>query len=99
MEMQNKLTQYLELFEKARAKVSDDNIAMGLVEQVGKDLRVEQMRGYSTVERDSNESQPATEKQIGFLKKLGVSVNMSDKLTKSQASKMIDEAQGQLAAC
>lgn len=98
MEMQNKLTQYVELFENVRSKVRDDTVAMALVEQVGKDLRVEQMRGHSAVEQNSNESQPATEKQIGFLKKLRVSVNPSDNLTKAEASRMIDQAQEEQAA-
>jgi len=98
MNMQDTLKQYLELFEKARVKVSDDSIAMGLVEQVGKDLRVQAMRGDSAEEQSSGETQLATDKQIGFLKRLGVSVNSSDRLTKIQASKLIDEAQEKITA-
>ncbi len=98
MNMQDTLTQYLELFGKARVKVSDDSIAMGLVEQVGKDLRVQAMRVDSAREQNVGETQLATDKQISFLKKLGVSVNSSDRLTKAHASKLIDEAQERIAA-
>jgi hypothetical protein len=98
MNMQDTLKQYLELYEKARVKVSDDSIAMGLVEQVGKDLRVQAMRRDSAGEQNAGETQFATDKQIGFLKKLGVSVNSSERLTKAQASKLIDEAQERIAA-
>ena len=98
MNMQDTLKQYLELFEKARVKVSDDSTAMSLVEQVGKTLRTQQMRGESAEEQISGDTQLATDKQIGFLKRLGVSVNSSDRLTKIQASKLIDEAQEKITA-
>jgi hypothetical protein len=93
MDMQNKLSEYIQLFEKVRAKVNDDNLAMQIVEQVGKDMRVEQMRGGRTAERASSENAPATERQLGLLRRLGVPVSTYAHLSKARASELIDEAQ------
>ena len=93
MDMQNKLSEYIRLFEKVRAKVNDDNLAMQIVEQVGKDMRVEQMRSGRTPERASSENAPATERQLGLLRRLGVPVSTYAHLSKARASELIDEAQ------
>lgn len=93
IDMQNKLSEYIELFERVRAKVNDDNLAMQIVDQVGKDLRVEQMRGGRTPERSANQDAPATERQLGLLRRLGVPVSTTAHLSKARASELIDEAQ------
>ena len=38
--------QYLELFEKLREKVSDEQTAVAILQEIGKDGRVEKMRGF-----------------------------------------------------
>lgn len=85
---------YVELFENVKSRVGSDDVALAIVEQVGKDARVERMNvgnGNSHVSRaDSGVigDQPATEKQLGYLKKLGV--EFGEGLTKKQASNLID---------
>ena len=73
MEMCNRMTEYVDLFEEVRGKVGDDQIAIALVEQVGKDSRVEQMHSNGGVST-ANDPTAATPKQIAFLKRLGVEV-------------------------
>ena len=79
---------YVELYEELKAKVGSEDVALAIVEQVGKDNRVERMRS-SVVQNGTNGEQPATEKQIAYLKVLNVEV--SEGLTKSQASELIDQ--------
>ena len=79
---------YVELFEDLKARVGSDDVALAIVEQVGKDSRVERMRS-SVVQNGTNGEQPATGKQIAYLKALKVDV--SEGLTKSQASELIDQ--------
>ena len=97
-DMQNKLTDYVELFERVREKVNDPELAMQIVDQVGKDLRVEQMHSGRTPERPASGDTPATERQLALLKRLGVPVYAPARLSKSRASELIDEAQENQAA-
>ena len=69
-----------------------------MLQEIGKDGRVEKMRGVSTrpgsqagVGFGSETDQSATPKQLSFLKRLGVEIDAG--LTKRDASKLIDEAQ------
>ena len=86
--------QYVRLFENIRTKVGDDQLALALVEQCGKDWRVEQMRGSARNERAASDEAPATPKQLAFLAALNVPRNLS----KAEASRMIDEAQARAVA-
>ena len=84
---------YVELFEEVKARVGSDEVALAIVEQVGKDNRVERMQsgnGSRNANGVRNGDQSAPEKQIGYLKKLGVEVSAG--LTKKQASELIDES-------
>ena len=91
----SRVAHYLKLFEEVKAKVSDDAVAMAIVEQVGKDSRVEKMSGLRSgnVQGRTAEvgEQPATEKQLGFLRRLNVDIPAG--LSKREASRLIDEAQ------
>jgi hypothetical protein len=89
--------QYVRLFDNIRAKVGDDQLALALVEQCGKDWRVEQMRGSPRRERAANGEAPATPKQLAFLETLNVA-NVPRNLSKAEASRMIDEAQARAVA-
>ena len=89
MEMNERLEEYLDLFETVKARVGDEQVACEIINQVGKDGRCEKMQGSrrSTVNAsdDGNEI-PATSKQIGYLKRLGVAV--PEGVTKYQASEL-----------
>ena len=91
MEMQNKMTEYVDLFEEIRGKVGDDQIAVALVEQVGKDSRTELLRANRAANSENGDPTAATAKQIAFLKRLGVDVPAG--VSKEEASELIDQAQ------
>ena len=99
MEVESKFKEYLKLFEKVRDEVGSDEVAMAIVEQVGKDHRVTMMHGAKlnpeTTSSGSGDTS-ATGKQIGFLKALGVEI--PEGLTKQRASELIDEAQAKAVA-
>ena len=79
--------------------MDDDVTAVALVQEIGKDLRVEKMRGFpdTTVASINTDGEPlATSKQIGFLRRLGVEVPAG--LSKVEASRLIDEAQQKVVA-
>ena len=74
-ETQISLESYLKAFEHAKARVGDDQVAAVIVEQIGKDARaamIRQERASSTGLLATNRDAPATPKQIGLLRHLGV---------------------------
>lgn len=89
----NRVDHYVRLFESIRNKVGDDQLAVALVEQCGKDWRVAQMHARPQNRQDASGDQPATEKQLGYLSRLGVAVSKA--LTKREASALIDQAHEQ----
>lgn len=97
MKLENKMNEYVELFGKVRSRVSDDNLAMSIVEQIGKDLRVEQMHAGRPPARDARDEQSATDRQRGMLRRLGVADYATPHLTKARASELIDEAMAKAA--
>ena len=98
-EIEGQLDFYASVFNDARDKVNDEQVALAIVEQVGKDMRMKQIfderRERLSSRQDSgsesNDDRPATEKQIGYLRRLGVK-EIPAGLTKKAASQMIDEA-------
>jgi len=84
--IQAKVDQYLELLQQLKSKVSDEGAAVRILNEVAKDVRMEQIRE----EREGMNGEPATMKQLQYLKTLGMQV--SPGLTKRQASRLIDNA-------
>lgn len=100
MDTQERLDMYLELFESVREKVGDQSVAAAIVDQIGKDMRVERRRAdrdarhaaravSGEVPRVAGGDTPATAKQLDWLRDLGVRVPQN--LTKARASEMLDE--------
>jgi len=83
---QSKVDHYLELLNALKEKVSDEGNAVRILAEISKDQRMDQMRE----ERESMNGEPATTKQLQYLKTLGVQV--APGLTKKQASRLIDGA-------
>ena len=89
---------YKQLVDQLVGFVPDAAVVATVVEQVGKDLRMGQiLRRENNTSNDSNgwngsDEQPATAKQIGFLRRLGVK-DIPAGLGKREASRCIDEAQ------
>ena len=86
--IQAKLNSYLELFEEIKQKTGDDKIALGLLSEMSKDRRMEEIRE----ERENQNRQPATIKQRKFMDDLGVKYPKN--VTKQEASVLIDEELG-----
>ncbi len=89
---------YKQLVDQLVGFVPDTAVVATVVEQVGKDLRMGQIlrRENNTFNGsngwNSSDEQPATAKQIGFLRRLGVK-NIPAGLSKRDASTLIDQAQ------
>ena len=84
--MQERVDHYLELLEQLKGKVSDEGSAVRILSEISKDVRMEQIKE----EREGMNGEPATMKQLQYLKTLGIQV--SPGLTKRQASRLIDNA-------
>jgi len=84
IEIQEKLDTYLKLLEAIEQRTHDRQTAAAVLTEVAKDIRMGQMRQ----ERSPNGDGPATENQIGYLKKLGAAI--PEGLTVRQASELID---------
>ena len=90
-----RLSFYLNLYEQIRRQVGNEQVAASILQEIGKDRRasiIHSSRQADTgLRSNENSSQPATPKQLKFLKQLGVQV--SENLTKKEASDLIDRAQ------
>ena len=85
IDIQTKIEEYAFIIEKIRNRFGDDANTTVILQEIGKDIRannIQQNKSYSS-------NSPATDKQLGYLKQLGVAV--SEGLTKSQASKLIED--------
>jgi hypothetical protein len=89
IEIQEKLDTYLRLLEAIEERTHDRQTATAVLAEVAKDIRMGQMRQ----EKRSNGDGPATQGQIGYLKKLGAAI--PEGLTVRQASELIDRMKAQ----
>ena len=87
----------VELYTQLRSRVESEGAALALLQEIGKTRRVEMMRarngsvnGNNFGGNSSQGDQPATTKQLFYLKRLGI--NPPEGLTKRSASALIDEA-------
>ena len=100
IETNEKITDYLEVCERVKPVVEDAAIVAAVIEQCGKDSRCAMMMngrsiGNGNGHSGGNGDELATEKQLGFMKKLGV--NVPDQCSKREASRLIDTAQANAA--
>ncbi len=85
-----RLEGYLGLLEEISEKTSDENVAVALLHEIAKDRRSEKIRQ----ERGFAEEKGATDKQKGFMKKLGI--KFPKEVSKAEASALIDQELGKL---
>lgn len=93
MEAKQTMDEYVELFGEIRNKVDSEEAAAAVLNQIGKEMRMRQMFARRDDARRvslSNGDRPASEKQVEYLKRLGVTI--PEGLTRKQASNLIDEA-------
>ena len=81
--MMAKVEKYLELLGEIKGKVGDEATAARILTEVANDRRMEEIR-----EERQNHAQPATTRQLQFLKRLGVEVEAD--VSKTEASRLID---------
>ena len=86
---QEKLDKYLELLNKIKEKVKNEQTAGILLSEIAKDKRREQVNQKGVF----NGNAPATEKQKAYLNNLGAAV--PEGLTRQQASTLIDNAKAE----
>jgi len=80
---------YLNLYSVIKQKASgNEQAAAAVFHEIAKDIRVSEMKQ----EREQRNGDLATEKQLAYLKKLGI--KMIPGMTKKQASELIDNAKG-----
>jgi hypothetical protein len=93
-DMQSKLDEYMRLLEQIKQKTSDERTAVSLLQEISKDRRSAEIREERENKNDSDEadSEPATEKQKQFMKKLGIKFPAA--VTKQEASMLLDEELG-----
>jgi hypothetical protein len=75
------IDQYVELYDAIQEKTPSDEVAIAILQEIGKDKR-------SKVIAEVRGDEPATEKQKNYLKDLGV--EFDDSITKKDASDMIE---------
>jgi hypothetical protein len=79
---------YLNLYGEIKQRVEDESTARAIMSEVSKDRRMDEIRR----EQEGRDGEPATAKQLAFLKDLGVSYRKG--ITKREASELLNEALG-----
>ncbi len=87
-----RVEEYLEVYERVHTVVKSAEVVAAIIEQVGKDTRCGWLMASEGNGSNGGSEQPATEKQLGYLKSLGVEI--PEGLTKKEASELIDQHAG-----
>jgi hypothetical protein len=90
IDVQSKIGEYLELIEAIKEQIDDPATALAILPEIRKDMRAAEMRQGNN--HSSTGDLPATDAQLNFMKQLGGRIPEQG-LTRSQASRMIDELQ------
>ncbi|MCC6680485.1 MAG: hypothetical protein IT445_06240 [Phycisphaeraceae bacterium] len=88
---EERVQDYLELYQHVKEKTGSDDVALAVLEQVGKDRRTELMSTTKQPKGEAGDNDAeASWKQVNYLKRLGVAV--PEGCSKKQASELIDQA-------
>jgi len=88
IDVQSKISEYLDLIEAIKEQVDDPATAFAILPEIRKGMRAAEMRqgnGYS-----STGDLPATDNQLAYIRKLGGRIPEQG-LTRNQASKVIGD--------
>ena len=85
--IESKVDHYLDLLNEIKGRVEDEQTAARILTEVAKDVRMEQIR-----EERGTKAEPASVKQLQFMKKLGIEPEPG--VSKTEASRLIDEELG-----
>jgi hypothetical protein len=83
-----KLDSYLELLNEIKERTENEQTAIALLQEIGRDQRMERMID----EREARNNEPATIKQKRFMDNLGIKYPKN--ISKREASALIDEEIG-----
>jgi len=83
-EIQKSISEYVELYDAIQEKAPSNEVAIAILQEVGKDKRTAEITEVSS-------DGLATEKQKNYLKDLGV--EFDDSITKKEASDLIEQNQ------
>ena len=86
-EIQERVRTYVELLDNIKEQTGNNPEAMGILHEIMRDIRAEK---FQRRKKSYDDDSPATEKQISYLKTLGVEV--TENLTKQKASELIEQA-------
>ena len=86
---QSTLDAYTSLFHSLKQRVGDAVAATAIMQEVARDRRAQQIRDERQAKRAEENGEPATQKQLEFLKDLKMDIPQG--LTKQAASALIDE--------
>ena len=84
IEEQTTIDRYVDLLEKIKGRVGNEANSLAILAEIRKDQRMQQIQQKTVI----NSNMPATENQIGYLKRLGAEI--PEGLTRQEASKLID---------
>ncbi len=87
-ETQRNLNSYIELFDAISEKTESGSAAIAILQEICKDRRSRQISGERA---EKANGEPATARQKGFMKRLGIEFPAN--ITKAEASALIDEEQ------
>ena len=85
-ELKTTIDSYVDLLDKIRERTNSNTDAVAIMAEIRKDQRSQKMQEKKVL----NGSLPATENQVNYLKKLGMT-DMPETLNREQASQMIDD--------
>ena len=86
---QSTLEAYASQFHALKERVGDASAATAVLQEVARDRRAEQIRAEKQAGRAEQNGEPATQKQLEFLKDLKMDIPQG--LTKQAASLLIDQ--------
>lgn len=89
---QETIDYYIDLLEKIRERVGNTAESIAILAEIRADQRTQR----TTEKRVVSGSMPATESQIGYLRRLGAEIP-EEGLTRQKASQMIDEQKERIA--
>lgn len=81
--MKNKIDEYIKLFDEIAVKTDSEQVALGLLAEICKDQRMNQIK------HERKNSNGATDKQKHFMKRLGI--DFPENISKKEASMLLEE--------
>ena len=100
-EMRPKAEMYIGLFEDLKTRMGDAWAAVAILQEISRDVRAEAIRAERQAVRTNMSEEPASPKQLEYLRDLGIKVLATGRrkvLTKQAASALIDQALAEEAA-